>query len=340
MSTLKIKEPIHAFAPYEKLKILLLRQDRIGDVLISSPFVELLRKNLPAARIDILLGHRNSGARRAIEKHVDNILVYDKKIIHTLSLLGNIRRTKYDVTVDLLDNASRTSSIIVKKSLSRFSLGFDKENSGIYTHVVPLPDKHRVHIVDRTARLLWAFGINPDDKIDGLFYPIEETEKQKALALTGKKEKRLRLGINLSGSDRAKFWGIDNNRNFISALLANYDDIEIFVFGTKDYENDKNEIIRGSKARKAPEVHSFHEFACLLSTCDLIMTPDTSAVHLAAAWKAPCLALYKYDPEGAAGMPWTPYKSPYKALTTSGESIESITVESALGAFDELYHLL
>jgi ADP-heptose:LPS heptosyltransferase len=38
----------------KKKKVLILRQDRIGDLIISSAFLKILRKNLPDTQIDII----------------------------------------------------------------------------------------------------------------------------------------------------------------------------------------------------------------------------------------------------------------------------------------------
>ena len=42
-----------------------------------------------------------------------------------------------------------------------------------------------------------------------------------------------------------------------------------------------------------PPRHSLREFAAVLHEFDLLLTPDTAAVHLAAAFKLPTVALYQ-----------------------------------------------
>ena len=52
-------------------KILLLRQDRIGDVIVSIPFLKILRETLPNTEIHILLGKKNINAEIFINKFCD-----------------------------------------------------------------------------------------------------------------------------------------------------------------------------------------------------------------------------------------------------------------------------
>ncbi|MBN2366328.1 MAG: lipopolysaccharide heptosyltransferase II, partial [Calditrichaeota bacterium] len=61
--------------------ILLVRTDRIGDVILTTPSISLLRENYPSARISFLT--RNY-TKPLLEHHrdLDNIIVYDPEQRH------------------------------------------------------------------------------------------------------------------------------------------------------------------------------------------------------------------------------------------------------------------
>ena len=320
----------------DNCKILLLRQDRIGDVLISVPFVKSLRKKFPNARIDIILSERNVGSKRALIDYVDKIWIYKKNIYALIKLIQDTNKQKYDLLIDLFDNASTTSSLLIKFIKSSYSLGLDKSNRKIYTHVVPLKPKDKFHIVDRVAELMLAFGINPHEIELSLEYHILKEEKLWAENLLGIKSKEIRLGINLSGSSDAKFWGIDNYILFINKVKENYNNIEIILFAENKSADILQKIIIETKTKAAPFASSVHEFAILLSECDIILTPDTSAVHFAAAWNKPCIALYSTGDIKKFGMAWTPYNSPYKSITISEGNLSEIKIEDVFESLSEL----
>ena len=82
---------------------------------------------------------------------------------------------------------------------------------------------------------------------------------------------------------------------------------------------------------------SFGLFAALLHECDLLVTPDTSVSHLAAAWKRPAVVLFIQKDERASEL-WAPYHSPYRALWHP-ERVADIPVAPVAAALDELLAL-
>ncbi len=332
-----ISQPENIFKLKKDCKILLLRQDRIGDVLVSVPAIRALRNNFPDAKIDILFSRRNKGVSNAVKKYINKIWIYAPDIFSTWSLISAVKKEGYDLVVDMYDNASTTSSLLIKFFKIPMALGFDKENRTSYTHAIPPPDKKSVHIVERIANLLLPFGIHPGNVDLSLEYPISEDEKTKAQAKMGAKTKPVRLGINLSGSSKSKFWGKENYILFIKELLSRHNNVEVFIFTTLIFSGLAKDICKKSGAFLAPIANKIHEYALLLSTCDLILTPDTAAVHFAAAMNKPCLALYLWENKESP-MPWFPYKSPYKALIAEGNNLSDINVEDAVLAFEELLH--
>lgn len=334
-----IQEPELIFTSSNIQKILLLRHDRLGDVLVSIPIFRALRQKLPNTQLDILLSSKNFATNSALKKYLDKFYCYDKSLAGMLKLLKQIRKERYDLVVDLLDNASVTSDLFLKLSKSKNNVGIDKENRRNYHYVVPLLNKHVIHIVERISQLLLPFGIKPDAKDLTLEYDLSEEEIRLGKERLGDKSNKIRVGINLSGSSTSKYWGKQNNIEFIKHILENYRNCEVLVFSDKKLRSEAVEIASESKTRLAPLVASFNEFASMIRTCDILLTPDTSVVHLASAWRQPCIVLYSYKPNKIA-MPWYPYQSNYIAITTEADSIDAIEINEVQAAFSKLMQSL
>ena len=327
-----ITQPTDKFNLTSDSKILLLRQDRIGDVIVSVPIIKHLRENYPAMQIDILYGNYNFGIRNAVENLVSNSYCYTKNAVKDLKLVRKLRKKKYDVIVDMFDNRSTTSALLIKLINPRYSVGLDKENNYLYSHKVPLPDRRKVHIVERTANLLLPFGLDPAKLDLSLEYHLTGNDTKRAADLLGKKSNKLRLGINLSGSIASKYWGRQNYIDFINSISDYNGDLDIVLFAMKQYSNDVAEILSATKSRQAPFVDSVHEFALMLSTCDYLLTPDTSAVHFAAAFKIPSIVMYSI-PEGENNRkPWLPYKNKHVVVSTPSENISAISPDKVTEA--------
>lgn len=307
-----------------EIKILILRQDRIGDLIISSSIIRILRNKLPKAKIDIVLSHKNVHASLCIKNFVDKIYIYKKKLTDSIKLLSTLRKNKYDLIIDMLDNPSTTSGIFLKLIKSKFKLGFDKENNNIYTHIVPLKDKSKNHIIDRISLILLPFDVNPTKENLIPYYPLNNQILVGAYKLFGKSSEKLLVAINVSGSDRSKYIGMDNIKELISLIEQNLNGVKIILFHTLEYTNDIEKIAKNHSVFKAPIFNDFDSYANHLAACDIIITPDTSAVHLASAFKKPCIALYKGLSE-SSDMPWYPYHTQYVTIETNANTISDIS---------------
>ena len=312
----------------KRAKILLLRHDKIGDLIVSTPFIRILRNRLPNAQIDILLSKSNISAKKCVEKYINKYWIYNKKKIDTLRLLRNLQNEKYDLVIDLFDNASTTSAFFIKYVNPTFALGIDKKNSRIYDYTVPMLDRFSSHIVERIANLLLVFGIEPSEQNLDIEYPVD----LKNNFLTSAKKKR--FGINLAGSSDSRFWGIENNIKLIEFIQTNYIKSEVRVFATGKYLEVADKLKSIFPEIISDKCDNFDDFVYEVSKCDFIISPDTSIVHLASAFKIPSIIFYvrKIDMSHA---PWYPFNSKFVSLETQEDSISMISFESVKEALKQ-----
>jgi ADP-heptose:LPS heptosyltransferase len=313
-------------------KILLLRQDRIGDVLVTIPFLKVLKENKTDLQIHILLGKKNIQTAPFIKNYCNKIWFYNKNIKDTIKLIKELNRENFDLIIDLFDNPSQTSSLLLTFLHSQFKVGIEKENLKQYTHIVPMKSKTEVHIVERIVNLLLPFGINPE----GLSLEISLDSNLFATNVLLPKENYKVLGINLSGSSPAKNWGVENYITFINLIAKKYSNIKIIVFASSNLKEQQEEICIKSNATPVPITSSLIEFVGMLKQCDFILTPDTSVVHFCAAFKIPAIVLFSVPEIPPKLKIWTPYNSVYKAILTTRE-LNMIKPSEVLIKFEELF---
>jgi ADP-heptose:LPS heptosyltransferase len=183
------------------------------------------------------------------------------------------------------------------------------------------------------AQLLLPFGIDPTQVPLDLEYQLSDADRALARTRLGPTDRPLRLAVNISASSRSRYWG---RENFIACLrwMRDFDPrFAIWVGGAPAYRTEVEAIAAVSGAACMPAVTSFHEVAALFREFDLLLTPDTSVVHLAAAWKTPMVGLF---PETPDLLPWHPYHSPYRLLyAPSVPRIPVVAVEEALRSLVE-----
>jgi ADP-heptose:LPS heptosyltransferase len=316
-------------------RILFLRQDRIGDVLVSTPILHAVRRALPLATVDMLLSDNNVAVQHAVTDVTDNILRFSKGVRGTLTSTRRLRRARYDVVVDLLDNASTTSSLLVRATAAPLAFGIDKENRGVYSHVVPRRDQGRHHISERLRALVTLFGIDEDAIDMRPVYPISETDTREArAALFGPEPPAFPVGVNYSGSSVLRTYPAQHLITVIRAAAARYPAVTWFVFGAPHHADEVRHIADATGAVAVPPLASYHAFAGALSTMRALVTPDTSVVHLAAAWDMPCCVLFNQPDPGL--HPWLPYATHCEAVINAGRDLSVVPPEQVIEAVDRL----
>ena len=313
-------------------RILLIRMERIGDVLVSVPVLRSLRARYPQARIDLLVSRANLAVRDAVLPFVDRVWCYDKTVRSALGLLREVRRAHYDVVVDLVDNPSATAQLVIRWSGAPAAVGLLHSESGFYTHAAPLLDRSRVHPVERLAQLLLPFGIDPASQSLDLAYPLSLADIEAAQRTLGPTWRPLRLGVNLSGREAGKYWGSANYIAVVRHLMARDPRFAISICGSPGDATEVRQVAFATGAQPVPPMSSLKEFAAIVHQFDLLLTPDTAVVHLAAAWKIPTVALYHSDPTVA---PWLPYNTPHRAVADPA-GIPAIPVDRVIAALEEL----
>jgi len=303
----------------EAPRILFIRAERIGDVLVSVPVLRAVRRRYPRARLDLLVSSGNYGVRSAVAPWIDRVWRYEKRVAPTIRLVRQLRGAEYDLVVDLSHDPSVTSRLAARWSGAPRILGVLHEEPAFLTHAVPALDRRRVHIVRRIAELLLAFGLDPDSEDLHLEYRLTDADREQARARLPRLTRSYRLGVNVSARGPEKQWGRESFGAAVRDILRLDPRFEAVVCGSPEDREQVEAIAAATGAAAVPPLGSFHEFAAMINTCDLLLTPDTCTVHLAAAWRIPLVGLFHAEP---AMLPWTPYLSPHRAIVHQGPSAQ------------------
>lgn len=307
-------------------KILFIRLNRIGDALVTTPLLHQIKNNLNS-KIYLLADRKNHFAFNN-NPDIDKILVFKKGLNGIKEVLDFIKEENIQTIVDLHDDVSTTVSFLISLSNAKNKFALEKENKNIYTKTVPKIDASTNHVVDRNLEILKLFGIEKKDDNIAIIYNAKDESKEKVRSFLHKNfpEKKILIGINISAGSDARFWGIENFKLLIG-FLSNYDVNIIMLCAPNDLDLAKQisekEVIFSSE--------SFDEFASIIGELNLLFTPDTMAVHLAAVSKIPVFGVYvHYNTED---MIWTPYGSEFDSVTTKNNTLKNVTFEEVKNKF-------
>ena len=284
-------------------RVLLVRTDKIGDAVVSTPVIEALKCRFPDSEIDIVLGRRNFAAAPLL-RHVNRVFFAKRTVIEMAALVRNLRARHYDIAIDMLPADSLTSAFHTVTSGARIKIGFEGSASPFYDVVVPHDPEDHQHHVPRLLRLLAPLNIVvPDERAlpAVVLSPAALDAARRALAgQTG--DGRKLVMINISGSSESKFWGVENFARLakdIEALGAH-----VVLLSAPGDSGLLQDIVDRNGAASLPPRSDLMEFAALISFADLVISPDTSIVHISAALGRPVVTLTGPALVGAQWRPW------------------------------------
>ena len=164
------------------MKILVIQQKMIGDVLVSSLLCNNLRKAYPSAQIDYMVYKSTLPVLKG-NTSIDNFILFEKKHrkskLKFFKLIFDIRKEKYDLVIDAYSKLESWLTVLfsnatIKISYKKFGRTF------LYTHNVPLCDEPKSNIglvIERRLSLLSP--LNLDTKIEVVPSLIVTEEERK-----------------------------------------------------------------------------------------------------------------------------------------------------------------
>ncbi|MGQ9797939.1 MAG: glycosyltransferase family 9 protein [Ignavibacterium sp.] len=308
-------------------KILFVRLNRIGDALVSTPLIDLIKKKTGC--IIYVLADKKNHFVFSNNPHINGLIVFEKGLKGFISVIKFIKNEQIDVMVDLHDDVSTTVTYLFAIANVKYKFGLNKINNEIYTHTVQRLDSSSNHIIDRILKLSELFDISyTKDEIKIGYYPkAENLNFAKEIIDQKFPEKKFLVGINISAGSDARFWGVECFKEIVE-LLKKYDCNILLFADLKDYDKAKSII---DEKFIYPVSKDFDKFVVGVLQVDLLFSPDTSAIHIASMKSIPVFGLYvKYKTQD---MIWSPYNTDFDCIITEEPTLKNITVEEVKQKF-------
>ena len=310
-------------------RILIVRTDRIGDVLLSTPVIEALRRAYPCAYIAIMV---NPYAADIVEgnPYLDEVIMCakeaeDRGILGTFRLARRLRRKRFDVCF-VLHPTVRLHLLMYLAGIPR-RIGYDRKFGFLLTdkivHDKQAGKKHESEYSLDVIRYLGiaATGNNP-------FMPIRKdseawAEREFKNAGIGSDDKV--LAVHPGASCRSKLWPEENFASVCDMLAQRVGFKVVIVAGPKDAGIAKNIVARmRHRAVNFAGKTSVSQLASLLKRCSLFISNDSGPVHIASALKIPVVVIFGRGQKGLSPLRWGPLGEKSRVLHKSAGCAECL----------------
>ncbi len=275
--------------------ILIVRTDRIGDVVLTLPMIEVLRKNFPLAKISFL---GRSYTRDIVEGQpgLNAVLLYDDagKLKSIWKLFFEVRNAKFDLAIVAFPRFRIALLLWLSRIKMRVASGYRWYsflfNNRVYEHR-KTAEKHEFEYNLSLVRRLGC-EVDPGIKPTIVIHPN---------ALNAAALERTRLGLvskdivailHPGSGGSARDWS-PANFSFLAQRLASLG-WQVVITGAKGEEDLVRSVVDKSCASSSFSVGnlSLSELAAFISLADLFVSNSTGPLHIAAAVGTPVIAFY------------------------------------------------
>jgi ADP-heptose:LPS heptosyltransferase len=319
-------------------RVLFLRHDRIGDMILSTGILRAIAAASPTIRLDVLASPINAPVLRA-EPYVNEVLVFDRHRPLTYpAAAARLRARRYDAVIDCMITApSTTTLLLMLGSGAQHRIGVQQGNNFAYTLAVPARGSSR-HIVDKLGALVTAFGLDPSrlDLRPRIALTAAERDAGESAWRGGEERsgsRGVRLLVNVSAGKAFRQWPDERFARVVSAVRES-SPVDVLFIGAPSERPRAERLARLSDARYAATPSVRDAFA-IVAASDVVFTPDTSIGHAATAFDKRAVVMFVRD----MATLWGPYKTDGRAIESPSGDLEPISADDAARNVRDLVQL-
>ncbi|MBT5875924.1 MAG: glycosyltransferase family 9 protein [Candidatus Latescibacteria bacterium] len=312
-------------------RILVIRPDKIGDVVLSLPVFEVIRRALPDA---FLAGLVNPYTSPVLDNNpwIDEILTDDPSaaeggMVGTLRQISLLRSRTFDTALMLLPTMRLAWMLLLAGIPNRIGVGHRIYQSLTWTKTVSR-DKQRSmrHESDYCLDLVRAMDIAIDPCKPHVFLTSKEKAAAAALIVSKGLRSRPIIGLHPGNGNNAPNWSAKRYGELARLLFERYE-VPLIVTGSAKEQPLAEEIIDASGIPIISLVGalSLRELMGVIGEMDLLVSSSTGPMHLAAALDVPTTSLFCPQP-GRSPERWAPVSDKSCILLPRGGQCETCDV--------------
>lgn len=323
--------------------ILLLRYDAVGDMVLTTPAIDLLRRHLPDASIDVVASPRNVTLVDR-DPRFRHVYVYPGGGAEAFKLARILRPNRYDVVFGFVTSKMTKLGFLANAIGGRRAVKVTQRHddrsslySALFNLQLPPRSASRSAAANLATMVADTFGLPLDVAGVRLTLNLPDENLARARRFHDTLTPSPFIVLNISSNDTYRRWSTERNAALVTAILARHPELRILVTSSPGDRDEAAELAALDPARVivTPLTSDLLDVAAILEGAAIVITPDTSLVHLASAMDVPTVALYsRLTPRYHE---WLPTGISYEAVVSNGLTpIETIQPEEVMTAFDRL----
>jgi heptosyltransferase II len=297
--------------PSSVKRILIIRTDRIGDVVLSTPVIKVLRSVLPKAHIAFMTG-KNTQDILKFNPDLDEVIVYDKLHAHrswwnTLCFALRLRQKSFDWAI-ILHSTNRVIWIATLAGITH-RVGYARRLGCFLTESLPyIKAEGQKHEVEYNFDLLKKIGVMEDaTKLVWNVSSTEEEQIEKRLEGWGIEKQDQIIAVHPDASSPSKRWSVTKFIKLCNQLTEDSDKKVVLVAGSEGVHLTRQIVDQTKKGvLDLGGLLNLRELAALFKRCEWVISNDSGPVHISTAVGTPVVSIFGRKKKGLGPERWRP----------------------------------
>jgi len=306
------------------MKVLIIALSGIGDALMFSPALTLLRRQYPDAQIDLLSMFK--GVKELYDRNPDvsSVLHWDflhRSPVSSLFYLLRLRARGYDATISVYPQNRWPYNLICYIIGAKKRLGHDYDHVNTrslnFLNTIRIREQQQRHNVEQNASLVELLGVPLPPDLPPLqikLKPEDQRQAEEWLQSVGIQDAQVLVGFHAGSAlfkkHIRKRWAPEKFAA-LGRRLKERENAVVLLFGGPE-EYDLNERINREMGGvgHVVKVPSLSTGAALIARCSVMVCNDAGLMHVASALHVPVVSIFAYtNPFGLH-----PWKTPHRVV--------------------------
>jgi ADP-heptose:LPS heptosyltransferase len=282
-------------------RILVIRRNRLGDMICTLPLLHALRSHYPQAHLTVACDALGAPIARA-STVVDEVIVLEPGRNRWLAVFTQAARLQgFDWVIAAKGGFDHRLGVLTRLAGGAVRIGFEQRTPGpsnYYTHRLPLPTDWKEHQVETLLRLAEPLGVTAPSGVALTLDLSPEAEKFAATVLAQPPFSTARqfMLINISSTVRLRFRPEDFTVLVLRLLMVT--DLAVAFVAAPANQALARELAAAAKSDRVTALPTPGplELAAVMKRAALLLTPEGGAAHLAAGVGTPALVLWSEGP--------------------------------------------
>jgi lipopolysaccharide heptosyltransferase II len=299
------------------LRILVTRLRYLGDVILTTPAIALLKERYPDAEIHYLTEAAYAPVLEG-NPHLDGIVALHRGLRGAAVTIRTIRQKRFAAAIDLFYNPRSAMLLYMSRMPIRVG-GSRRWRRRMYTHNFSVPPGIR-SAVDHHIYPLGIIGANGQGGRPRVYLSADEHARGTELLdrlLHGERSGGLAVAIHPGGTWQSKRWESDSFIELARGLVERLGARILVVAGPGEEAIAREIKEKGGGNIFICPLQTIRTLASLLDNCDAVVANDGGVLHLSAALGRPTVGIFgPTEPDI-----WFPYEGtgPFRLVTRNEE---------------------